>query len=78
MQDVNELDRQKMIIRQNALNRAVDLLNSEQERANSEITIPLESIFELTRKLEDFIWSACTTKTDVGKEAPKVEPELRF
>lgn len=55
---VTELDRQKLMVRMNALNRAVELLNSEQERSHSEARIPDKLLFALAEDIEKFIWNA--------------------
>ena len=53
---MNEEIRQRMIVRQSSLKLAVDLLTSEQDRANSPAMIPIESIKRLTRELEAFVF----------------------
>ena len=53
---MNDIIRQKMIVRQSSLKLAVDLLNSEQERVKSEISIPFATIKKLTKEIEDFVW----------------------
>jgi len=53
---MNEITRQQMIVRQNALNRACDLLIAEQTIAKNPATIPMESVKKLTKQLEDFVW----------------------
>jgi len=53
---MNDMIRQKMIVRQNALNRACDLLIAEQTIANNSAKIPIESIKTLTNELESFVF----------------------
>lgn len=62
---------QKMIIRQSSLNRAVELLTSEQQISKSSAKISLESIKALTNELEKFIWEI-TELEEPKKEEKKL------
>lgn len=63
--------RQKMIVRQSSMNRAVELLIAEQTIAKNSAKIPIESIKTLTNELEEFVLS-------VGKTEPKKEVEKKL
>jgi len=53
---MDDMIKQRMIVRQNVLNRACDLLIAEQTIAQNSARIPVNSIKDLTRELESFIW----------------------
>lgn len=77
---MDDIVRQHMIVRQNALNRACDLLIAEQTIANNSARIPLASIKNLAQELEAFIWELDkpdNRKLDpkTGKVVEKIQPD---
>ncbi len=70
---VSDIERQKMIVRQSSLKMAVELLNNEQERGKSEAKIPIESIKNIAKELEEFVWEHCNEKKEDLIKEPKTE-----
>jgi len=76
--------RQHMIVRQSSMKLAVELLCNEQRISNNPAVIPVESIKNLTKKLEDFVLELDvednrTLDKNTGKvvvEQPKKKTEL--
>lgn len=67
------MTRQRMIVRQNCMNRAVDLLIAEI----GDKEIPISIIKELTNKLEEFVWEHDkNADTQLNPETGEVEKKL--
>ena len=57
---MNEIIRQRMIVRQNALGHAVTLLDSEMVRSEVKARIPISAIKTLAKEIEEFVWELDT------------------
>lgn len=78
---VSEDEKQHIIVRQNVLNRAVDILIDEQNRTKSEAKIPTETITNLATELEAWVFQSVSSierelNPTTGKVQEKKEPAI--